>query len=64
MRNPVFDIMKGFGILLVILGHWGGINKYLNSKFMLITITVVIPIYKVEININKCQVSLVGLEEQ
>lgn len=29
MRNPVFDIMKGFGILLVILGHWGGINKYL-----------------------------------
>lgn len=24
MRNPVFDIMKGFGILLVIAGHWGG----------------------------------------
>lgn len=29
MRNPVFDIMKGFGILLVIAGHWGGVNKYL-----------------------------------
>jgi len=21
MRNPVFDVMKGIGILLVILGH-------------------------------------------
>lgn len=31
MRNPVFDIMKGFGILLVIAGHLWGINKYLHS---------------------------------
>ena len=31
MRNPIFDIMKGFGILLVIAGHLGGINKYLHS---------------------------------
>lgn len=31
MRNPIFDIMKGFGILLVIAGHLSGINKYLHS---------------------------------
>lgn len=29
MRNPIYDIMKGFGILLVIAGHWIGINKFL-----------------------------------
>lgn len=31
MRNPVFDIMKGFGILFVIAGHLPGINKYLHQ---------------------------------
>ena len=29
MRNPIFDIMKGFGILLVIAGHMRGVNAYL-----------------------------------
>lgn len=26
MRNPIFDVMKGFGILLVIAGHLGGLG--------------------------------------
>jgi fucose 4-O-acetylase-like acetyltransferase len=30
MRNPVFDIMKGIGILLVITGHLKGINPALH----------------------------------
>ncbi len=29
MRNSEFDIMKGIGILLVVVGHLGGINKFL-----------------------------------